>query len=167
MDAKPETGQMPGTWSTGFVLSQEAARRFGDFTGSHIGTPLAIVLDGKVLEAPNIKNQINDQGVIEGQNSQEEAKDLALNLKAGSLPASVRVRTGKYCWPFARRRFHSPRLYCGYRGRPRGDRGDAGLLQEERHQRHFRAGLERHHSRLLASAILTRFLLFPASPVSF
>jgi preprotein translocase subunit SecD len=89
MDAKPENGQMPGTWSTGFVLSQEASRRFGEFTGSHIGTPLAIVLDGKVLEAPNIKNQINDQGVIEGQNSQEEARDLALNLKAGSLPASV------------------------------------------------------------------------------
>ncbi len=90
MDAKPENGQMPGTWSTGFVLSQEASKRFGEFTGSHIGTALAIVLDGKVLEAPNIKNQINDQGVIEGQNSQEEAKDLALNLKAGSLPASVR-----------------------------------------------------------------------------
>ena len=89
MDAKPQSGQMPGTWSTGFVLSQEAARRFGEFTGSHIGTPLAIVLDGKVLEAPSIKNQINDQGEIEGQNSQQEAKDLSLNLKAGSLPARV------------------------------------------------------------------------------
>jgi preprotein translocase subunit SecD len=89
-DAKAETGQMPGSWSTGFVLSQDAARRFADFTGSHIGTPLAIVLDGKVLQAPNIKNQISDQGVIEGQPSQEEAQDLALNLKAGSLPASVK-----------------------------------------------------------------------------
>jgi preprotein translocase subunit SecD len=88
-DSKAETGQMPGSWSTGFVLSQDAARRFADFTGAHIGTPLAIVLDGKVLQAPNIKNQISDQGVIEGQPSQEEAQDLALNLKAGSLPASV------------------------------------------------------------------------------
>jgi preprotein translocase subunit SecD len=90
MDAKPESGTMPGTFNTGFVLSQEAARRFGEFTASHIGSPLAIVLDGKVLEAPNIKNQITDNGVIEGQNSQQEAKDLALNLKAGSLPASVK-----------------------------------------------------------------------------
>ena len=90
MDAKPENGRMPGTWDTGFVLSQEASRRFADFTGSHINSPLAIVLDGKVLEAPNIKNQISDQGVIEGQNSQQEAADLALNLKAGSLPASVK-----------------------------------------------------------------------------
>jgi preprotein translocase subunit SecD len=89
-DAKPESGQVPGTWSTGFVLSQEAAKRFADFTGSHIGSPLAIVLDGKVLQAPSIKNQISDQGVIEGQPNQQEANDLALNLKAGSLPASVR-----------------------------------------------------------------------------
>jgi len=90
MDAKPQSGSMPGTYNTGFVLSQEAARRFGEFTASHIGTPLAIVLDGKVLEAPSIKNQITDQGVIEGQASQQEANDLALNLKAGSLPATVR-----------------------------------------------------------------------------
>jgi preprotein translocase subunit SecD len=89
-DAKPESGNMPGTWNTNFVLSQEAARRFGEFTGSHIGTPLAIVLDGKVLEAPSIKNQINDNGIIEGQANQDEAQDLALNLKAGSLPASVK-----------------------------------------------------------------------------
>jgi preprotein translocase subunit SecD len=89
-DSKAETGNMPGSWSTGFVLAQDAARRFADFTGSHIGTPLAIVLDGKVLQAPNIKNQISDQGVIEGQASQEEAQDLALNLKAGSLPASAK-----------------------------------------------------------------------------
>jgi preprotein translocase subunit SecD len=89
MDAKPQSGQIPGTFNTGFVLSQEAARRFGDYTASHIGSPLAIVLDGKVLEAPSIKNQITDQGVIEGQNSQQEASDLALNLKAGSLPARV------------------------------------------------------------------------------
>jgi preprotein translocase subunit SecD len=89
-DSKAETGQLPGSWSTGFVLSQEAARHFADYTGSHIGSPLAIVLDGKVLQAPSIKNQISDQGVIEGQASQEEAQDLALNLKAGSLPASVK-----------------------------------------------------------------------------
>jgi preprotein translocase subunit SecD len=90
MDAKPASGQMPGTFDTSFVLSQEAARRFADYTGSHIGSPLGIVLDGKVIEVANIKNQISDQGVIEGQSSQQAASDLALNLKAGSLPATVK-----------------------------------------------------------------------------
>jgi preprotein translocase subunit SecD len=89
MGATPQSGRMPGTFETAFVLSQEAARRFSDYTGSHIGKFLAIVLDGKVLEAPVINAQISDQGVIEGQNSQQESKDLALNLKAGSLPARV------------------------------------------------------------------------------
>ncbi len=89
-DAKPQSGDMPNTWDTNFVLSQDAAKRFGTYTGSHIGKRLAIVLDGKVLSAPTIQNQINDQGRITGAPSQQDAMDLALNLKAGSLPASVR-----------------------------------------------------------------------------
>ncbi len=89
-DAKPQNGDLPNTWDTGFVLSQDASRRFGAYTGSHVGQRLAIVLDGKVLSAPTIQNQINDQGRITGAPSQQDAMDLALNLKAGSLPASVR-----------------------------------------------------------------------------
>ncbi len=88
-DARPEQGQMPGSWDTAFVLSQDAAKRFSAYTGSHIGQRLAIVLDGKVLEAPVIKGQISDNGVIEGAASQQDANDLALNLKAGTLPAGI------------------------------------------------------------------------------
>jgi preprotein translocase subunit SecD len=47
------------------------------------------VLDDHVLSAPSIKSKITDNGVIEGLSGQEEASDLALNLRAGSLPASV------------------------------------------------------------------------------
>ncbi len=89
-DARPQQGQMPNSWNTGFVLSQDAARSFSTYTGSHIGQRLAIVLDGKVLEAPVIHGQISDQGEIEGAANQQDASDLALNLKAGSLPASVK-----------------------------------------------------------------------------
>jgi preprotein translocase subunit SecD len=71
------------------VLSQSAAKRFEAFTGSHIGDRLAIVLDNNVITAPSIKGQISDNGVIENVGTQEEASDLALNLRAGSLPASV------------------------------------------------------------------------------
>jgi preprotein translocase subunit SecD len=88
-DARPEPGNLPNTWNTSFVLSQEAASHFAAYTGSHIGSHLAIVLDGIVLEAPVIKNQISDNGVIEGAGTQQEASDLALNLRAGSLPASI------------------------------------------------------------------------------
>ena len=88
-DARPEQGQMANSWDTNFVLSQAAAKQFSAYTGAHVGGRLAIVLDGKVLEAPRINSQISDSGMIEGAASQEEAGDLALNLKAGSLPAKV------------------------------------------------------------------------------
>ena len=89
-DARSEQGQMPGSWQTGFVLSKEASKHFATYTAANIGNRLAIVLDGKVLEAPTIHSQISDQGVIEGAPDQQAAGDLALNLKAGSLPAGVR-----------------------------------------------------------------------------
>jgi preprotein translocase subunit SecD len=88
-DARAQQGQLPGRWDTAFVLSQDAAKRFSAYTGSHIGQRLAILLDQKVLEAPVINGQISDNGVIEGAGTQQEAADLALNLKAGSLPAGV------------------------------------------------------------------------------
>jgi preprotein translocase subunit SecD len=89
-NARPEQSQMGGGWETAFVLSQDAAKRFSAFTGSHIGDRIAIVLDGKVLLAPSIKGQISDNGVIEGMGSQQAAADLALNLNSGSLPAGVK-----------------------------------------------------------------------------
>jgi protein-export membrane protein SecD len=88
-DARAQNGTLPNTWETGFVLSQDAAKRFSDFTGTHLQGRLAIVLDGKVLSAPTIQAQISDQGVITGASTQQDAADLALNLKAGSLPAKV------------------------------------------------------------------------------
>jgi preprotein translocase subunit SecD len=90
-DARPQQGQMGG-WETAFVVAQgDAARRFEQFTGSHIGKQLAIVLDNFIMSAPSIKGKIADNGVIEGLSSHEEAADLALNLRAGSLPAGVEV----------------------------------------------------------------------------
>ncbi len=88
-DSNPTQGQFPGTWETNFVLSQDAAKKFSAYTGANVGQRLAIVLDGKVLSAPRIDGQISDQGRISGAGSQQEASDLSLNLKAGSLPAGI------------------------------------------------------------------------------
>ncbi|HEX4168631.1 MAG TPA: protein translocase subunit SecD [Bryobacteraceae bacterium] len=89
-DARAEQGQTSGGWQTAFVLSQDSSKRFSTYTGANIGGRLAIVLDGKVISAPRIDGQISDNGVISGIGDQQEASDLALNLKAGSLPAHVR-----------------------------------------------------------------------------
>ncbi len=87
-DAHGQQGEM-GRWETNFVLTQDAAKRFERFTEANIGNRLAIVLDKTVLSAPTIQNKISDTGRITGAANQEEASDLALNLRAGSLPASV------------------------------------------------------------------------------
>jgi preprotein translocase subunit SecD len=71
-------------------LSPDAAKRFGPFTEQHIGQDMAIVLEKSVYSAPVIKGKIEDSGEIEGNFSQQSAHDLALVLRAGALPASIK-----------------------------------------------------------------------------
>jgi preprotein translocase subunit SecD len=80
----------PGTWQVNFTLSPEAARRFGPFTQQNIGRQMAIVLDHKVNSAPVINGRIDDSGMIEGNFSEQSAHELALVLRAGALPASIK-----------------------------------------------------------------------------
>jgi preprotein translocase subunit SecD len=87
-NARPTQGQF-GAHSVSFFLTAAGSQKFGVATGANIGKHLAIVLDNRVQSAPNIKDRITDQGVIEGTFSPEEANDLALVLRAGALPAGL------------------------------------------------------------------------------
>jgi len=82
--------QNPGQWQINFSLSADAARRFGPFTEQNINRQMAIVLQHRVYSAPVIHGRIDDTGVIEGNFSQDSAHDLALVLRAGALPASIK-----------------------------------------------------------------------------
>ena len=87
-DARPAQDEF-GKWETAFVLSQEAKGRFARFTEANIGNRLAIALDNQIRSAPVIQNRIEDQGRITGAASHQDASDLALVLRAGSLPAGI------------------------------------------------------------------------------
>ncbi|MEW6338668.1 MAG: protein translocase subunit SecD [Acidobacteriota bacterium] len=78
-----------GQPAVSFSLNPEGARKFGSYTGSHVGDRMAIVLDNKVHSAPVIRSQITDSGIIEGSFSIQQAEDLGLVLRAGALPASI------------------------------------------------------------------------------
>jgi preprotein translocase subunit SecD len=81
-----------GGWLVAFSLDREGGRIFGDFTGANIGRPLAIVLDDTVYSAPVIRSKIGEgRGQIEGNFTAESARDLAIVLRAGALPAPVRI----------------------------------------------------------------------------
>jgi preprotein translocase subunit SecD len=84
--SRDENGQPSVT----FNLTGEGGRRFAAFTGSHVGDYLAVVLDGKVQEVAVIKDQIHDNGVIQGRFTDQEAKDLAMVLRSGALPAGIK-----------------------------------------------------------------------------
>lgn len=77
--------------SVSFTLNATGAKKFGRVTGSNIGRPFAIVLDGKVVSAPTIQSQIFGSGQITGQFSVAETNELALILRAGALPAPLIV----------------------------------------------------------------------------
>jgi preprotein translocase subunit SecD len=87
-NARPIRNQY-GASNVQFFLTAAGAQKFGAATGANIGRLLAIILDNRVQSAPSIKNRIEDQGVIEGRFSPEEANDLALVLRAGALPAGL------------------------------------------------------------------------------
>ncbi|HEY6946619.1 MAG TPA: protein translocase subunit SecD [Candidatus Acidoferrum sp.] len=88
--AETRNATNPGTWQVNFTLSPEAARRFGPFTQQNIGRNMAIVLDHCVKSDPVINGRIEDSGMIEGSFSQQSAHELALVLRAGALPASIK-----------------------------------------------------------------------------
>lgn len=75
-----------------FELDPAGTSRFGEVTEAAVGRQLAIVFDGKVLSAPLITNPIaGGRGLISGGFTMEQARDLALTLRAGALPAPVSV----------------------------------------------------------------------------
>jgi preprotein translocase subunit SecD len=72
-----------------FTLSSEGGRKFAQVTGDNIGRYLAIILDGRVQSAPRIDGRITTDGRITGNFTTEEAQNLSLILRSGSLKASL------------------------------------------------------------------------------
>ncbi len=73
-------------------MNSEGTSKWARITGANIGKRIAIVLDGAVYSAPVVQSKIpNGNSVINGIESLEEAKDLEIVLKAGALPAPVRI----------------------------------------------------------------------------
>lgn len=80
-----------GMWEIAFELTGPGGDQFFNYTSSHIGQPMAIVLDGIVLSAPVIQAAIRDQGVITGQFTEAEANSLAIQMRYGALPVPLKV----------------------------------------------------------------------------
>ena len=87
-NARPARDEV-GKWEAGFTLSQDGGRRFEAFTGANIGKKLGVVLDQSLRSVATINGAISDSGRITGLASEQEAGDLALVMRSGSLPAGI------------------------------------------------------------------------------
>ena len=94
-NASSDFNRMGGTTLPGamvlFDIQREFASDFGQFTGSNIGRRMAIVLDGNIITAPTLQGRISDSGQITGIDTIEEASNIALVLRSGSLPINLQV----------------------------------------------------------------------------
>jgi len=84
--------QTTNEYTVSMELNTAGAKAFGDLTEANVGRHLAIVLDGNIHSAPQIRERIpSGRAQITGGFTTEEATDLAIVLRAGALPAPVQV----------------------------------------------------------------------------
>ena len=92
LDAQPRMNSETNETVVSFTLDRVGAKRFGKATSANIGKQLAIVLDGKIISAPVIRDTIaSGSGQISGGFTFQSATDLALLLRSGALPAPLNI----------------------------------------------------------------------------
>ena len=92
IDANPRMDTQANETVVSFTLDRVGAKRFGKATTSGVGKRLAIVLDGKVISAPVIRDAIvSGSGQISGNFTFQSATDLSLLLRSGALPAPLNI----------------------------------------------------------------------------
>jgi preprotein translocase subunit SecD len=89
-----QTGQV----AVAFELTSDAGRIFHQYTSTHIGSPMSIVIDKTVISSPQINAAISTSGVIEGIGA-DEAQTLALQLRAGALGVPMEVVSSRTIGP--------------------------------------------------------------------
>ena len=92
LDAQVQMNNQTNETVVSFTLDRVGAKRFGKATRAGIGKQLAIIIDGKIVSAPVIRDAIiNGSGQISGNFTFQSATDLALLLRSGALPAPLNI----------------------------------------------------------------------------
>ena len=92
VDAKPRMDTQNNETIVSFTLDRVGAKKFGRATTENVGKQLAIILDGKIISAPSIREPIvGGSGQISGNFTFQSATDLALLLRSGALPAPMNI----------------------------------------------------------------------------
>jgi preprotein translocase subunit SecD len=92
VDAREQMDQTNGGAYVQIKLDKEGGQKMSQYTGANVGGYLIITLDGTVIQAALIQEQVGAEGVINNISSLEEAHNLAVMLRSGALPVSLEVR---------------------------------------------------------------------------
>ncbi|MGE5707996.1 MAG: protein translocase subunit SecD [Bacteroidota bacterium] len=88
--AEPGSGFGQGGWVVSIAFDRQGAQLFGQLTSRLVGQPLGIALDGQIISSPNVNEPIlQGTAQISGDFTAQAAQDLAIQLKAGSLPVPL------------------------------------------------------------------------------
>jgi preprotein translocase subunit SecD len=103
VSVEPPTTPQDG-YAIHFLLNEEGAKTFSEFTKNNIGKMVAIVLDKKVISSPTIRSQIpNGEGVISGSYPNiftlDQANNLKVTLHYGSLPVALEIAESRVVGP--------------------------------------------------------------------
>jgi preprotein translocase subunit SecD len=117
LDTVTVTQSSTGQYQIAFTLKPDYKQLFADFTKSHKGQILAIVLDKTVISSPSIDSEISDgQGVITGSFTLESANSLAIQLRYGSLPIPIKVVESRTVGPTLGQESVQKSLFAGIIG---------------------------------------------------
>lgn len=109
----PNTGQP----QVQLVFTNEGAKKFADITGRNIGKPLAIILDGQLIQSPVVNQQIfGGNAVISGGFTTEQANALSTELNAGALPVPLAVLYENSIGPTLGQSSLQKSLFAGFLG---------------------------------------------------
>ncbi|MBP7133685.1 protein translocase subunit SecD [Patescibacteria group bacterium] len=113
IDFDPRTG-VP---QVSLQFNSEGAKAFGELTQKNIGKQIAIFLDGQILSAPTVQNQIlGGQAMISGNFTVPAARDLARRLQAGALPVPIQLIAQQTVGPTLGADSLQSSLYAGLAG---------------------------------------------------
>lgn len=89
-NAQVAFSQVDGSPGVGIEFTREGAEKFEKLTGENVGKALPIILDGSVISAPIVQEKISGGSArISGSFTLEDAKELAIQINAGSLPVEI------------------------------------------------------------------------------
>jgi preprotein translocase subunit SecD len=94
-DASAGTDPTTGEWVVLLDFRSEGRSTWAEYTAANVGANVAFTLDGRVISAPTIQGAINGQTTITGQFGQQEATDLANQLRYGALPLTFSQATAQ------------------------------------------------------------------------